>query len=263
MTAWVDAIGIGAPGLANWAQAGSVLSGAQAYRAEPLPPPSTSLLAANERRRTTPVIRLALQTAEDALREARIAPAELCSVFACASGDLEIVDKICTALSMPERPVSPTQFHNSVHNAPAGYWSLGAATRMPSTSIAANEYSFAAGLLEAWTMVETETQPVLLVAYDWPPPAALFEHWPLLHPFAVALLLTPRPTAGASVGLDLHLERGGEASTMADAGLEALRCDNPAARSLPLAAVIASAAEGQVRLPYSATNLLSVRCHKR
>ncbi len=263
MTAWVDAIGIGAPGLGNWDRARSVLSGAQDYRSEPLPPPSTSLLAANERRRTTAVIRLALQTAEDALRGARIPPAELCSVFASASGDLEIVDKICSALSLPERPVSPTQFHNSVHNAPAGYWSLGAATRMPSTSIAAHAFSFAAGLLEAWTMIEAEAEPVLLVAYDWPPPVPLADHWPVSHPFAVALLLTPQPATGASVGLDLRLERGGEASTMGDAGLEALRCDSPAARSLPLVAIIAAAAEGRVQLPYSETHLLSVRCHKR
>lgn len=262
MAVWVEAVGISAPGLEGWALAREVLNGARAYRAEPLPPPRTSLLGANERRRTTAVIRIALQTAEDALRDAQVPTQELCSVFASASGDLEIVDKICTALRLPGRPVSPTQFHNSVHNAPAGYWSLGAAVRKPSTSVAGFDRSFMAGLLEAWTMVEVEQEPVLLVAYDWPPPAPLYAHWPLAQPCAVALLLTAQPSPGASLRLDLKLEAG-VAANMSDPGLEALRSGNPAARSLPLLAAIAVGAPAQVRLPYSDSSILTVQCHSR
>lgn len=260
MTVWLDGVGVSGPGLVGWAQARSVLAGAEAYAAEALPAPRTDLLRANERRRTTSVIRLALQTAEEALSGAHVSPVETCSVFASASGDLEIVDRICTALRLPERPVSPTQFHNSVHNAPAGYWSLGTGARMPSTSVAAYDHSFAAGLLEAWTMVEVEQVPVLLVAYDWPPPPLLRPHRPLEHPFAVALLLTEQPCGEAPLRLELALEPGAE-STLSDPCLETLRRDNPAARSLPLLAAIAAAAPGAVRIPYSRALGLTVRCH--
>lgn len=258
MSVWLAGIGVNAPGLSGWSQARAVLAGEQPYRAEPLPAPRTSLLGANERRRTTPVIRLALQTAEQALADADVAVERLCSVFASSSGDMEIVDRICAALDTPERPVSPTQFHNSVHNAPAGYWSLGTAVRMPSTSVAAYDYSFAAGLLEAWTTVQVETVPVLLVAYDWPPPTTLRHHRPLQHPFAVAMVLSEQQMTADSAPLALRLEAG-TADHAADAGLDALRCDNPAARSIPLLAAIAKGDAAAVSLPYSETQVLTVQ----
>ena len=39
----------------------------------------------------------------------------------------QVIHEICEALATDEREVSPTRFHNSVHNASAGYW--GIATR--------------------------------------------------------------------------------------------------------------------------------------
>ncbi len=41
----------------------------------------------------------------------------------------------------------PTQFHNSVHNAVAGYWSIATKSTQPMTCLAAHDHSFAAGLL--------------------------------------------------------------------------------------------------------------------
>ena len=259
MTVWLESVGLCAPGLNGWDQARPVLMGAEAYRRQALPPPRATLLAANERRRTTGAIRLALQAAEDAMRGTKISAAEVGSVFASACGDLEIVDKICTALCLPDRPVSPTQFHNSVHNAPAGYWSLGAAARMPSTSIAGREHTFVAGLLEAWTMVEAECAPVLLVAYDWPPPPVLFDHCPVTQPFAVALLLNSQPSPDAITALELKPDAG-QPSTLPDPELEALRRDSPAARSLPLLAAVAAGGETAVQLPYSTAKVVTVQC---
>lgn len=261
MTVWLDSVGVLGPGLLGWDAAREVLAGVRPYCDEPLPAPRTTLLAANERRRTTPVIRLALQAAEDALGHASLPAAQLGSVFASSSGDMEIVDRICTALCLPERPVSPTQFHNSVHNAPAGYWTLGASVRMPSTSIAAAGRTFAAGLLEAWTLVAVERQPVLLVAYDWPAPPTLQPHRPLAAPFATALVL--RPEAGADPGprIDLQLQAGAF-DTLQDPALEALRNGNPAACALPLLAVVAGGESAGVSLPYSETQVLTVQCRQ-
>jgi hypothetical protein len=259
MAVWLETVGVTAPGLAGWARARAVLAGTEPYRAEPLAAPRTTLLRANEHRRTTPLIRLALQTAEDALRDTPIRAEQLCSVFACSTGDMEIVHSICHALTLPERPVSPTQFHNSVHNAPAGYWSVATAASRPSISIAAYDQSFAAGLLEAWTMVEVEREPVLLVAYEWPPPPSLQPHRPLSNAFAAALILSERPRADSRFRVELQIEPG-TASTLSDPGLEALRRSNPAARSLPLLAAIAAEQPTQVHLPYSPLGVLTVRC---
>ncbi len=46
------------------------------------------------------------------------------AVFACSGGDTDVINRLCSALMLPGCPVSPQQFVNSVHNAPAGYWSI-------------------------------------------------------------------------------------------------------------------------------------------
>ena len=86
--------------------------------------------------------------------------------------------------------MSPTQFHNSVHNAPGGYWSIALATRAPSTSLCAVEASFAAGLLEACAQAVAERRDVLLIAYDVPYPEPLASLWTVAEPFAVAMVLS-------------------------------------------------------------------------
>ena len=62
--------------------------------------------------------------------------------------------------------LSPTKFHNSVHNAAAGYWSIGTGSYAPYTAISAYRYTFAAGLLETLAQVVSEGRPILLVAFD-------------------------------------------------------------------------------------------------
>ncbi len=70
------------------------------------------------------------------------------SVFASANGDGAVVTAIVAALSGADPLVSPTQFHNSVHNAPAGYWSIGARSTRPTSSLGAHDASFAGGAAE-------------------------------------------------------------------------------------------------------------------
>ena len=83
------------------------------------------------------------------------------TVFASSGGDSEVLDKICTALTLPDRPVSPTQFHHSVHNTPAGYWSIATGCTQPSLSLSAYDSSFSAGLLEAAALAWAEAVRVL------------------------------------------------------------------------------------------------------
>ena len=51
------------------------------------------------------------------------------TVFTSSSGDGDNVHEICETLAAADRQVSPTRFHNSVHNAPAGYWSIATRSR--------------------------------------------------------------------------------------------------------------------------------------
>ena len=245
----VSGIGFAAPGLVGWPTARDCLAGTAAYRPGPLPRLSPVGLPANERRRLSTTMRLALAVAEEALGGTPESARQAATVFASANGDGDIINAICEELARPEPAVSPTQFHNSVHNAPAGYWSIAAKAMTPHTAVAAHDATFSAGLIEAATMT-TDGMPVLLVAYDRPLPEPLNKTRPGHGEFACALLLHRQP-GGTSAGLSLRLESGGEESTVADPMLEALRTDNPAARALPLLAALARGQAGaEIRLPY-------------
>ena len=64
---YIDAISLVAAGLTDWQQSQPILSGKQEYVAEALAQFSPAILPANERRRTTPLIKLALHAAEQCL----------------------------------------------------------------------------------------------------------------------------------------------------------------------------------------------------
>jgi hypothetical protein len=164
-------LGIVAPGLKDWSAAAPVLRGERPFREEPLVVPLPMSLTPNERRRTTLAMRIALEAARQATADAAFPPAELISVFASSDGDMELIDSMCRALYRDHEPPSPTVFQNSVHNAVAGYWSIAEGCRQASTSVAAGDGSFAAGLLEAATQAVVGGRPALLVAFDVPAPA--------------------------------------------------------------------------------------------
>ena len=253
---YVEAIGVVGPGLESWQQATAILAGNDEYQAGELPPLKPTMLKPNERRRTTLTIKLALQAAQDAL--ASNSYPDLSTVFVSSDGDMDIVDRICQALCLPDRPVSPTFFHNSVHNAPAGYCSIATGFHAPSTSLSGLNGSFAVGLLDAAVQTTVEQQPVMLVAYDTPWPGALNRFREQRLPFGVALVLSSQRGAQSVAELTLFPGVGGDESKMADARLEQLRAHTPAASSLPLLEAIAQNNTTRLVLPYLVDEQIAV-----
>ncbi|MFP5306752.1 MAG: beta-ketoacyl synthase chain length factor [Gammaproteobacteria bacterium] len=244
----VQSIGLAAPGLPGWAEGAAVLRGERALGDEPLAPYAPALLPPNERRRAMASVRQAFRAGEEAIsgRDA----STLATVFASSDGDLSILHRICTALSTPERVVSPTDFHNSVHNAAAGYWGIATGSRAPSTTLAGYDGSFALGLLEAGTQIAVERRPVLLVVFDVPAPEPLSQARNHDSAASCALLLAPADAADALTPLRLQLALTDAAETMlADSGLEARRRGHAALRGLPLLQLLARNTPGRVVLP--------------
>src|SRR5262249_59375137 len=125
-----------------------------------------------------------------------------------AGGDGQNCHEICEVLASAARELSPTRFHNSVHNAPAGYWGIATGATAPANSLCAHDASFAAGLLEALCQVVVDHTPVLLIAYDASYPQPIHSVRPIPDAFGVALLLAP-PAGSRSLA---RLERArGEA----------------------------------------------------
>jgi len=124
LTAYIEGVGLLGPGFNNWASSVSILTERQPYQACPtLLPPALSLPAA-ERRRSSNIVKLTLATGLEAVAAAKLNPADLPSVFSASGGDGDNCHEICRMLASDDRQISPTRFHNSVHNAAAGYWSI-------------------------------------------------------------------------------------------------------------------------------------------
>jgi hypothetical protein len=257
MELYLDGIGLCAGGLPNWAEARAVLAGVSPYKAAQLALTASTLLPPAERRRTTDTVKLAMTVGTEAVAHAGLDAEDTISVFTSSGGDGKTITAILEVLASPEREVSPTRFHNSVHNAPAGYWSIATHCREASTSICAYDYSFAAGLLEAATRALAEQQPVLLAAYDMPYPSALAACRDIVAPFGVALVVAPARSAATLAGLVIEISQEPE-SVLDDLALEALRIGVPAARALPLLAAVARGEAGEVVIPYVAGNGLAV-----
>jgi len=245
---FIEAVGLAAPGLSSWSNGAGVLRGEAPYRHEPLVTPVPQLLPVNERRRATPAIKLAFQAAEDAMLTSTLPASALATVFASSDADLAIIHRISLALSATPRFVSPTDFHNSVHNAASGYWSIGTGAQAASSTLSAFDGSFAAGLLEAYLLCRVDGADTLLVAFDLPAPEPMHAKRPFAHPAAVALVLTREATANTLAALACETTVDVEA-TLDDGALEALRLGNPATRALPLLRRFARRDFGRVVLP--------------
>lgn len=238
---FVAGVAVRGDGLDGWAASRPILAGEAPYVAEParLPPPA--ILAANERRRTGPLTRLALALAQEAADASGLPPASLRSVFASANGDGATVHAILETLASPDHQVSPTQFHNSVHNAAAGYWSIGTGSAQPATCLGCHDATAAAALMAAATEAVTERQPVLLCVYDLPLPAPLNAARPGTGIFGAGLVLTPAatPTALARLQITWRAEPAPAGRQEPRHDLGGLAQSNPAARLLRLLEALA------------------------
>jgi hypothetical protein len=207
MQVWVEAVGVLAPGMPDWDHARGVLSGLSAFAHGQLTPAMPASLPPAERRRASSTVRLAVAVAEQALQQTTIAPHDMASVFSSYEGAGEITHQLCEALA-GRREISPTQFENSVHNSPSGYFSIAMGAKLAGISVCRGKWSFAAGLLAAVAQVSVDAVPILYVCYDSPLPEPLRDVMPIAEPTAIALVLTPRPTDRTLASWNISLQPG-------------------------------------------------------
>lgn len=244
-------VGLLAPGLRGWPHARSVLAGEAPYRYEPAADPAVEALPQNERRRVARSVRWAMAVALEAAGAGGASGAGLASVFASSSGDGETLHQICEALAKDGREISPTRFHNSVHNAASGYWSIAARAQRTSVTLCAHDSSVAAALLEAAALLQSGHESVLCVAYDLPYPEPLRSVRRIEEPVAAALLLCAGPGSGAPAMARWRFSLAREPAAMPRvAALPPGLASNPAAAALPLLAAAARCATEEIRLPY-------------
>lgn len=260
MRFFIEGIGLLGPGLDGWSASRAVLAGAAPYLLAPTNLRASDMLPAPERRRSGVPVKLALAVGQEAFLQAGRDTKTAATVFTSSGGDNDNVHAINSVLATAPREVSPTRFHNSVHNAAAGYWCIAAESHEPSTSLCAHDASFAAGLLESATQVTVDDAVVALIAYDHPYPEPMHTVRPIAAAFGMALILTPRQSERSLAAIEVGFAPGKANETrMQDTGLEALRSGVPAARGLPLLAALVSGKSSQISLAYFDDNHLNIR----
>jgi Beta-ketoacyl synthase, N-terminal domain len=194
-TLFIEGIAFWSSRMPGWPVARAILRGEadapETSSARPAPP----LLAPTERRRAPDTVAVALEVAARACENAGRDPKTLPSVFASTHGDLAISDYMCDTLAKTPALTSPTKFHNSVHNAAAGYWTIGTGCLEPYTAISAYQHTFGQGLLECASQCTSDDSAVLYVAYDIEARGPLATMAPSKGLLGGALVLTPGPTS--------------------------------------------------------------------
>jgi hypothetical protein len=257
LTAYLDGISVIGPGIQDWPAAEAFFTGRTTYTpgATLLTPPT--VLPAAERRRAGRTIKLAIALGLEAASRAGIEPGSLVTVFSSSGGDGDNCNEICKTLASADRQLSPTRFHHSVQNVPAGYWSIGTGATAASTTLCAYDASFAVGLLESLVQVAIHAQPVLLIAYDanYPPP--LHEKRLIPDAFGTAWVLAASPGPRSMARMSAIISDG-DAECLDDPRLEALRLSVPAGRGLPLLSRLARRQWGAVHIEYLGSTTLCV-----
>ncbi|MEN9559911.1 MAG: hypothetical protein RLZZ502_1122 [Pseudomonadota bacterium] len=157
--------------------------------------PAAAVLAASERRRAPETVALALEVAHAACLDAGREAKDLPAFFASSYGDLAVCDAMCSTLAQDPTLVSPIKFHNSVHNAAVGYWTMATGCMHASNALAAYEQTFAQALLETVVYAHAERTACLLVVYDIMPVGALASVVRQDSNTALALVVSPTKTA--------------------------------------------------------------------
>ncbi len=218
------------------------------------------LLPAAMRRRTSLTTRMAVTAATQACRLANVDAGSLPSVFASVGGEIQVTDALCKMLPDREALLSPTQFHNSVHNTTAGYWSILNSCQAATSAIAAIDDTFAMGLLEAWSQLQQQPGILLLVCYD--------EQWPqyLAPPmgseaFACGLVLSSAQAEQEQYTLSLP-ESGSEKPGLDDSLINLIQ-SAPAAAAIPLLQALRSKQKNcqvtlNINAPYWLTQLQKI-----
>lgn len=245
---FIDGIALWTPRLPGQGHAMRVFAGEAARCDPPAPRPSPALLAPTERRRAPDTVAIALAVASEACAAAGADPATLPSVFASTEGDLSISDYMCATLASEPQLISPTRFHNSVHNAASGYWTIATGCHAPSTALSAWHETYAAGLLEALVQVEGFGR-VLYVAYDIEAAGPLRTVCDSRGLFGSALVAARERSAASRHRIEWRTRARADGDALAPHAHHAE--GNPLARALELHAALGARSTRVVALPLS------------
>jgi hypothetical protein len=210
-----------------------------------------------ERRRAPDTVAVALEVAATACRSANVDAASTPSVFASTHGDLTINDYMSRTLAETPALISPIRFHNSVHNAAAGYWTIATGCNQPYTALTAFNDTFGEGMLEALSQAACDGKPILFVAYDIEARGALASIVPSRGVVGAALVVTSHQQPNSMLRLRWRTT-GRRDATRASTANALLMQDNSMATCLPFFEAVACRRPGTIAMSLSPSASLEV-----
>lgn len=208
--------------------------------------PDAALLEGPLKRRATPLTRLGVEVLGQAARHAGTELSSLSSVWATAHGEHSPAIDLLGMMHRGEGRLSPTKFHNSVHNTPSGYASIATGNRSVSTTLTGGPELVAATIIESIALLRANGGAV----------AAIMADEPLLPPFE-----RKEVTSSLGVALVLAGERRGALAQLSMPRLEHTQgaADDPRfgtlhiSAALPLVRALGDGATGTVPLQLRST----------
>ncbi len=233
-------LGIGAwgPGFTHWEKLAELLVTDHPFEPE-FTKPAPVIIPANERRRAPLLVKLAVETSWQAVKENADAAANIACVFGSGLGDTDVTDYLCKALTTELKQLSPTKFHNSVHNTAAGYWTISTHCMKSANSIAAYQDTVGVVLMEAISQCALQQQPILISLYDTAVSSVLNELFSSDQNLGLSLLIAPsdHPEPGPTLHINTVASAG--ENTLINTQLAALLANNPCAELLHLLQALA------------------------
>ena len=226
------AVGVWTPGFADaaaWARREVDGPGEQAAAKDP----RAELLPPMLRRRTSLLTRMAAEVAAQAIHGGGLDPAAVTVIYGSVYGEIRTTLELLAALLTPDAPLSPTKFHNSVHNTAAGYVSIAAHNHGGNAAITAGRATLALGVLECAGLIASGDEPAVLVIAEEPLPEPLAAGR-VYAPLAVAFALC-RPGSRDMSGRTCRLRQGSRDEADASRKLPPSLSDSPCAPALLLA----------------------------
>jgi hypothetical protein len=191
-------------------------------------------------------VRLAVESSWQATQNAELDPVDLPCVFVSGIGDTQLTDYMCRVLASENKALSPTKFHNSVHNAAAGYWTISTGCMQSANSVAGFQESVSLTLMEALIQCQTENKPFLLSFYDAPSSDVLKELLVNESSFSASIIIAPKGWSEKSKNYLAKIENQGceWPKLNCSTSLEKIYSTNPTGKILILLKMIAQIRSG-------------------
>jgi hypothetical protein len=135
--------------------------------------PGAALLPSRLRRRTSRLTRIIAEALGSLAASTRVDLSRVAIVHGTAFGEIDTTATLLEMMHEEDGALSPTRFHNSVHNTAPGYVSIATENRGFSTSVAAGSATVAAVVLEAFGVLRSREDEVVVVMADEPIPRPL------------------------------------------------------------------------------------------